>query len=880
MTRIRLLSSMSTLACAMAYIGHVGAQSLVGSFNPSSYPQGAGPNTPANLTVSLANGPVTPTPANGSYVLFSIYYNSNQLSINNITLNPAIPAPVSGQTPGIIPASIPGCSPAVRATLNQASQLAWTANGSAWPSAASNTQLATILTSSTVESVQQRDVCYDLKVFPAAQCTTVPMLMCSGASSGSIGGQAGIAGSAAPPPPPMPTIVARDINITTSVPRGTCTAENAGPIRITFGRNDNVGYFASGQGTVSIPFTVTPTPSTRFTTTCVSPIVLSNASSVSCDIIPTNNTLIDGDIDARLSITSNPQILGITPPPLAQNSVFVNGTDEGSAFASTRTITRKICSEDVAPINPDLTISKTTSTPNVKSGEPIVYALGVSALAAGGPVAAGPVVVTDTLPTNITIADASAVSGTNWDCTASAAPSTISCTYTGSFPVAAGASVGGAITINALAGNVDGTVVRENTATVTAPNDAVPGNNQSSTTVSISGVSDTTSTISCTPTTPSAGATVTCTLTCTNNGPGAAINGSCGFSGALPAGVSSNTCAVPATAASQVIGTAGALSCVVAFPAPASGTYQVTGGSSADNDSNGGVNRTAGNNPSSSGGEVAPPPLSDTTSTISCTPTTPSAGATVTCTLTCTNNGPGAAINGSCGFSGALPAGVTSNTCAVPATAASQVVGAAGALSCVVAFPAPASGTYQVTGGSSADNDSNGGVTRTAGNNPSSASGVLIPPPQPDTTSTISCTPTTPGAGATVTCTLICTNNGPGPALNGSCGFTGVLPAGVTSNTCAVPATVALQSEGAAGALSCVVAFTAPTSGTYQVTGGSSADNDGNGGSVRAAGNNPSAANGTVAVLGVAQPVPAIGAWALALLAFMLIYFGRRRINR
>jgi hypothetical protein len=106
----------------------------------------------------------------------------------------------------------------------------------------------------------------------------------------------------------------------------------------------------------------------------------------------------------------------------------------------------------------------------------------------------------------------------------------------------------------------------------------------------------------------------------------------------------------------------------------------------------------------------------DMVSAISCTTTPAGTGAQVSCTVTCTNNGPGTAVDAFCSIPNAssLPAGA-SVTCAPNAPA----LATGGTLTCTASFALAAGGTASVTGGTGATNDSNGGSTPAAGNNPS-----------------------------------------------------------------------------------------------------------------------------------------------------------------
>ncbi|WP_144011861.1 SdrD B-like domain-containing protein [Vandammella animalimorsus] len=102
----------------------------------------------------------------------------------------------------------------------------------------------------------------------------------------------------------------------------------------------------------------------------------------------------------------------------------------------------------------------------------------------------------------------------------------------------------------------------------------------------------------------------------------------------------------------------------------------------------------------------------DLTSAIACTVS----GTSATCELTCTNNGPSTALNATCGFTSALPSGVTVS-CTPNSPQATLAVGES--IVCKTSpFPVPSS-PLDVHGGTGADNDSKGGTDPAAGNNPS-----------------------------------------------------------------------------------------------------------------------------------------------------------------
>lgn len=120
---------------------------------------------------------------------------------------------------------------------------------------------------------------------------------------------------------------------------------------------------------------------------------------------------------------------------------------------------------------------------------------------------------------------------------------------------------------------------------------------------------------------------------------------------------------------------------------------------------------------------VTVPPTSDMVSALTCTPTSGAVGTPVSCTAICTNIGGSDALGAAC-VSTSAPPGAT-GTC--PASASPLAPG--GRLTCTVNFNMPPGGVT-VRAGAGATNDSNGGASPTAGNNPSQAS-VTVPALQP-----------------------------------------------------------------------------------------------------------------------------------------------------
>ena len=124
-------------------------------------------------------------------------------------------------------------------------------------------------------------------------------------------------------------------------------------------------------------------------------------------------------------------------------------------------------------IKPDLVITKTVSPAVVDAGETATYVITPknNTGAGVGPVTntAGTVItITDNLPSGIMITSAADVDGgANWDCSASSAPSTVSCQYDNSgLPIGVGGAVGNPITIDVIAATLETTTDINNTASI------------------------------------------------------------------------------------------------------------------------------------------------------------------------------------------------------------------------------------------------------------------------------------------------------------------------------------------------------------------------------------------------------------------------------
>ncbi len=512
------------------------------------------------------------------------------------------------------------------------------------------------------------------------------------------------------------TVVAPDLTITKTAAPTTVIAGQTSTFTLTARNNTgaNVGPIENVAGTV---IRVTdPMPSGL---TALLPLSGTNwdcsastASNVDCTYTGSLPIGVGATIGGPITVTAQ------TAATVANNTSINNTATVTMTGQAEQPTTNNTSAASITVLrNPDATIVKTVSPGTVQNGGTVIYTLRASLVATEGDLAGGPVIVSDTMPADLTIAGAGAAIGTNWDCSASAAPSTVSCTYTGTFPLSAGSQIGGNITITATAGSVAGTVVRNNSATVSVPGDSNPSNNTSTIPVTIQGTttlsgrvySETGGNTTDNGNATDPGLASNITLACTgpgttpafNAGPVAtAADGTYSFSG-VPIGA---TCTITQT---QPVGYVDAYTTA---GVTASGTPTTTGTTIT-----GIVVPAAG----STGNNFAEIRTADTTSSMACVPNPANPTQSVTCTLTCTNNGPGVAISASCQFTGTLPAGVSANSCSAPVTSVSLAVN--GTLSCALTFPAPLNGSVTVTGGSSASNDTNGGNVATAGNNPSSA---------------------------------------------------------------------------------------------------------------------------------------------------------------
>jgi len=216
------------------------------------------------------------------------------------------------------------------------------------------------------------------------------------------------------------------------------------------------------------------------------------------------------------------------------------------------------------------------------------------------------------------------------------------------------------------------------------------------------------------PITAQVGASYSGSFSCTNNGPADAINATCTASD-LPAGVTIGSCTISPNSPSTewmsgtTVPVGETVTCTVSGTPTTSGQVTVTGMTRADNDP------YLDNNRVDKDVTVAVAPVSDLTSSISCSPNPATAGSSVSCTLTCTNDSvsaTAAATSARCEFSSGVPAsGVTSNSC--PATA-DPLLAIGDSISCAVTFTPGTAGQVTLEGTASATNESNTGNNDTS----------------------------------------------------------------------------------------------------------------------------------------------------------------------
>ena len=365
-------------------------------------------------------------------------------------------------------------------------------------------------------------------------------------------------------------------------------------------------------------------------------------------------------------------------------------------------------------VAPDLTLAKTANPTQAKAGDAVAFTLVVKNISTDGPFASGAITVSDPMPAGLTLT-LPVAAATGWNCGASTA-STASCTYTGTLPIPAGATVGAPIVLSATvaASPASLTATLANTACVSTPTaQQSTANDCGTATVALTPQLALTKTSSA-GTSPIAGSsTLTYTLVARNAGVVAADGAV--LADAVPTGIDSFAWSCASTGAATAVFTpasgTGAVNVTLGtFPPGAAVSCAVTAQTSASLPAE--VKNSATLSSSLTGATCLP-----NDSAMPCTaevsnPSMPVlgltkssdggnalvAGGTVTYILTATNSGAVAAIGAS--VVDALPAGVASQTwaCIAAGGAACPNASGAGALNEGIAtWPAGASLTYTIT---------------------------------------------------------------------------------------------------------------------------------------------------------------------------------------
>lgn len=526
----------------------------------------------------------------------------------------------------------------------------------------------------------------------------------------------------------------------------------------------------------------------------------------------------------KVTVNANP---GVGP---IVNTASIDPDGAGAAAAVTATVS--------SPITlPDLAISKYHGG-IFTTGDTGTYTLQVSSTATSAPITAGPITVTDTLPTGMTVAAVPVA--TNWDCSATVVGAAVaSCTYTGTYPIAAGT----VLTPIALTVNVGPTTAANstNTASVsTITGESVTSNNTTTDPTAV--LVKPTIAKAFSPTQVLPGATSTLTLTITNSGTTALTN--VAFSDTFPSGLVvaatpalTNTCGGTitgntggATALSLANGSMnGNTTCVIsiAVTAAASGVYNngATGVSSTETGSAGAPSNIAQLS------VLAPPTIAKSFSP-------PAIGINGASTLTITITNPNAAALNGVAFTDSYPNGLkntatpsVTNTCGGTlsgGTANGTSIGLSGGAlnanaSCTVNVQVTSATNGSYTNTTSAVTSTNGGAGNTA-------SATLVVSANPSISKSFA--PTNIVAGGVSTVTFVLGNSAIVNAT--AAGFTDSLPFGMVvaatpsvTNTCGgtvsasagnTAITLSNATINASGSCTVSVKVTAAASGNYPNT--------------------------------------------------------------
>ncbi|HZP66884.1 MAG TPA: DUF11 domain-containing protein, partial [Rudaea sp.] len=400
------------------------------------------------------------------------------------------------------------------------------------------------------------------------------------------------------------------------------------------------------------------------------------------------NTVLTLNVDVAASATTG------------NNSATASGGGDSTCPAAAR------CTGTVpvAITVPQLTVGK-TATPNpFVVGQPASYAVTVTN--SGSATTVGNIVVTDTLPTGISLASAS---GANWGCTGTG---TLACTFTGTLAVSASTTL--TLDVNVGASATSGT----NTATASGggdPSCPAAGHCSGTTTVNVTSPQlDVTKTA--TPTSFTVGQPASYAITVTNSGTAATI-GNVTISDALPAGITY----VSATGSNWSCTGAPNLSCTFASTLAAGTstvlTLNVNVGASATSGTNtatatGGGDPTCPAAPHCSGTVIVGAGGPQLALTKTATPSAFVIGQPASYTITVRNNGTASTV-GAILVSDSLPAGITLQTY----TGSNWTCSGTTSLNCSF------SGTLAPAASTALTLDVQVGNSTTSGNNTATASG-------------------------------------------------------------------------------------------------------------------------------------------------------------
>ena len=236
----------------------------------------------------------------------------------------------------------------------------------------------------------------------------------------------------------------------------TCAFTNTRTPRISIVKNTIGG---DGAFNFAVAGGLTPSAPVIVTTANTGRLALSNA--MVGQIIAISESMPPMGWTLTNTVCSNTRAGSMVPS--ASAITLMAGDDITCTFTNTYMPPTPAPSFPAAPI-----IDKTVSPSHLAPGATGVFTLTPSLALFGGALLAGPTTVTDPMPAGLVISGP--VSGANFNCAASTVTK-VFCTYTGTYPIAAGNSIGGAITVPFSVSNLaTGSFI--NVATLTIQNAA------------------------------------------------------------------------------------------------------------------------------------------------------------------------------------------------------------------------------------------------------------------------------------------------------------------------------------------------------------------------------------------------------------------------